>query len=161
MKIYDNHTHLNDKPFAGKEADYIQKARDLDVVGMNCVGQDPEMNLGALELAKRFANVKAIIGYCPLAPHLMFPQFLNDNDPEQRILGITLGVEQMKVCDEIWIFGGRISNGMAFELEKAKELGIPVRLYDDDGNRISPATMMIDDRVSEDYRNAIRGLKFV
>ncbi len=58
MKIYDNHTHLNDKPFAGKEADYIQKARDLDVVGMNCVGQDPEMNLGALELAKRFANVK-------------------------------------------------------------------------------------------------------
>ena len=67
----------------------------------------------------------------------------------------------MKVCDEIWIFGGRISNGMAFELEKAKELGIPVRLYDDDGNRISPATMMIDDRVSEDYRNAIRGLKFV
>ena len=65
MKIYDNHTHLNDKPFAGKEADYIQKARDLDVVGMNCVGQDPEMNLGALELAKRFANVKAIIGYCP------------------------------------------------------------------------------------------------
>lgn len=64
MKIYDNHTHLNDKPFAGKEADYIQKARDLDVVGLNCVGQDPEMNLGALELAKRFANVKAIIGYC-------------------------------------------------------------------------------------------------
>ena len=27
MKIYDNHTHLNDKPFAGKEADYIQKAQ--------------------------------------------------------------------------------------------------------------------------------------
>ena len=45
--------------------------------------------------------------------------------------------------------------------EQAKELGIPVRLYDDDGNRISPATMMIDDRVSEEYRNAIRGLKFV
>ena len=49
---------------------------------------------------------------------------------------------------------------MAFELEKAKELGIPVRLYDDDGNRISPATMMIDDRVSEEYRHAIHGLKF-
>ena len=97
----------------------------------------------------------------PDGPHLMFPQFLNDNDPEQRILGITLGVEQMKVCDEIWIFGGRISNGMAFELEQAKELGIPARLYDDDGNRISPATMMIDDRVSEEYRKAIHGLKFV
>lgn len=103
----------------------------------------------------------AVVGYCPLVPHLLFPQFLNDKDPEQRILGITLGVEQMKVCDEVWIFGGHISNGMAFELEKAKELGIPVRLYDNDGSRISPDTMMIDDRVSEEYRNAIRGLKFV
>ena len=46
-------------------------------------------------------------------------------------------------------------------VEKAKELGIPVRLYDNDGNRINPATMMIDDRISEEYRNAIRGLKFV
>ena len=80
---------------------------------------DVERNLKA---ARKHARMAAIIGYCPLAPHLMFPQFLNDNDPEQRILGITLGVEQMKVCDEIWIFGGRISNGMAFELEKAKEL---------------------------------------
>ena len=118
---------------------------------------DVERNLKA---ARKHARMAAIIGYCPLAPHLMFPQFLNDNDPEQRILGITLGVEQMKVCDEIWIFGGRISNGMAFELEKAKELGIQARLYDDDGNRISPATMMIDDRVSEEYRHAIHGLKF-
>ena len=114
-----------------------------------------------LKAARAHARMAAIIGYCPMAPHLLFPQFLNDSDPEQRILGITLGVEQIKVCDEIWIFGGRISNGMAFELEQAKELGIPVRLYDDDGNRISPATMMIDDRVSEEYRNAIRGLKFV
>lgn len=119
---------------------------------------DVEKNLKA---ARKHAHMAAIIGYCPIAPHLMFPRFLNDNDPEQRILGITLGIEQMKVCDEIWIFGGRISNGMAFELEQAKELGIPARLYDDEGNRISPTTMMIDDRIGEEYRNAIRGLKFV
>ena len=111
--------------------------------------------------ARKYSRFAVDSGFIPIAPHLLFPQFLNDNDPEQRILGITLGVEQMKVCDEIWIFGGRISNGMAFELEQAKELGIPARLYDDDGNRISPATMMIDDRVSEEYRKAIHGLKFV
>ena len=87
---------------------------------------DVERNLKA---ARKHARMAAIVGYCPMAPHLMFPQFLNDNDPEQRILGITLGVEQMKVCDEIWIFGGRISNGMAFELEKAKELGIDMLVY--------------------------------
>lgn len=119
---------------------------------------DVERNVKA---ARKHARMAAIIGYCPIAPHLLFPQFLNDRDPEERIMGITLGVEQMKMCDEVWVFGSRISNGMGFELEKAKELGIPVRLYDNDGNRINPATMMIDDRISEEYRNAIRGLKFV
>lgn len=119
---------------------------------------DVERNVKA---ARKHARMAEIIGYCPIAPHLLFPQFLNDRDPEERIMGITLGVEQMKMCDEVWVFGSRISNGMGFELEKAKELGIPVRLYDNDGNRINPATMMIDDRISEEYRNAIRGLKFV
>ena len=119
---------------------------------------DVERNVKA---ARKHARMAAIIGYCPIAPHLLFPQFLNDRDPEERIMGITLGVEQMKMCDEVWVFGSRISNGMGFELEKAKELCIPVRLYDNDGNRINPATMMIDDRISEEYRNAIRGLKFV
>lgn len=119
---------------------------------------DVERNVKA---ARKHARMAAIIGYCPIAPHLLFPQFLNDRDPEERIMGITLGVEQMKMCDEVWVFGSRISNGMGFELEKAKELGIPVRLYDNGGNRINPATMMIDDRISEEYRNAIRGLKFV
>lgn len=65
MKIFDNHTHLNDAPFKGKEAEYVKRAADLDVVGMNCAGQDPQMNLDALKLASEFANVKAIIGYCP------------------------------------------------------------------------------------------------
>ena len=119
---------------------------------------DVERNVKA---ARKHARMAAIIGYCPIAPHLLFPHFLNDRDPEERIMGITLGVEQMKMCDEVWVFGSRISNGMGFELEKAKELGIPVRLYDNDGNSINPATMMIDDRISEEYRNAIRGLKFV
>lgn len=118
---------------------------------------DVEKNLKA---ARQHAHFAAIVGYCPIAPHLMFPQILNDNEPEQRILGITLGVELMKVCDEIWIFGSRISNGMAYELEQAKGLKIPVRLYDDNGNRINPETMMIDDRISDEYRNAIRGLRF-
>lgn len=119
---------------------------------------DVERNLKA---ARKHARMAAIIGYCPIAPHLFFPQFLNDKDPEERIQGITLGVEQMKICDEVWVFGGHISNGMAYELEKAKELKIPVRLYDNEGNRINPATMMIDDRISDAYHKAIYGLEFV
>lgn len=102
-----------------------------------------------------------VAGYCPFAPHLFFPQILDDKDSEERIKGITLGVEQMKVCDEVWVFGTYISKGMGYELEKAKELRIPVQLYDAEGNRINPATLMIDERVSEEYCKAIYGLEFV
>ena len=64
-------------------------------------------------LAKAHARFAARCGYCPVVPHLMYPQFLKDSDPDERILGITLGVELMKICDEVWIFGSTISNGMA------------------------------------------------
>lgn len=94
-------------------------------------------------------------------PHLMFPQFLDDSNPEERILGITLGVELMKICDEVWIFGSTISNGMAFELEHARKFGIPIRVYSDDEKRIYPETMMIDDRLTEEFCKAIYCMRFV
>lgn len=94
-------------------------------------------------------------------PHLMFPQFLDDSNPEERILGITLGVELMKICDEVWIFGSTISNGMAYELEHARKFGIPIRVYSDDKKRIYPETMMIDDRLTEEFCKAIYCMRFV
>lgn len=66
----------------------------------------------------------------------------------------------MKSCDEVWIFGSTISSGMAYELEKVRELGIPVRLYSNNGDRIYPETMMIDDRLTDAFRMAVRDLKF-
>ena len=61
---------------------------------------DVERNVA---LAKAHARFAARCGYCPVVPHLMYPQFLKDSDPDERILGITLGVELMKICDEVWI----------------------------------------------------------
>lgn len=31
MQIFDSHTHLNDTPYAGHEAEFVQQAADLDV----------------------------------------------------------------------------------------------------------------------------------
>lgn len=116
---------------------------------------------GNVKRARGYAKFIAGCGYVPIIPHLFYPTFLSDDDAEERILGITLGVEQMKGCDEFWMYGTHISEGMAFELEKAREFGIPVRLYDRDGNRIEPATLMIDDRCDSEYRKAVYGLRFV
>ena len=47
---------------------------------------DVERNVA---LAKAHARFAARCGYCPVVPHLMYPQFLKDSDPDERILGIT------------------------------------------------------------------------
>ena len=115
---------------------------------------------GNIEQARRFSRMAAFCGYCPITPHLLYPQFLGDGEPEERILGINLGVELMLICDQVWIFGDKISDGMEYELNFAKEHRIPVRLYDSKMNRIDPDTMKIDDRVDEEYYNAVKDLKF-
>ena len=33
----------------------------------------------------------------------------------------------LEVCDELWLCGGRVSSGMAREIEEAQRLGIPIR----------------------------------
>ena len=66
-------------------------------------------------------------GAVPLAPHLLYPQILNDSIPEERETGIRLGLEILKRCEEIWICGDRISTGMKREAAYAKDRGIPVR----------------------------------
>lgn len=65
MEIFDSHTHLNDEPFRGKEAAYLTHAQELGVTRVACCGQDPEFNERAVALSERFANVYAIVGYCP------------------------------------------------------------------------------------------------
>ena len=46
---------------------------------------DVETNVRSARRYSRFAVDK---GYIPIAPHLLFPQFLDDNKPEERELGL-------------------------------------------------------------------------
>lgn len=112
------------------------------------------------DLARQYSRFVAKVGYCPVTPHLVYPQFLNDNDPDERILGLKLGVELLKVCDEVWIFGTVISQGMAYELDHARKHNIPVRIYDLALNRIMGDTLQIDDRIDDYFRRAVHGLRF-
>ena len=63
----------------------------------------------------------------PVAVHLLYPQFLNDNDLAQRSAGLTMGHRVLLACDELWVCGEHISSGMAAEITEAEKLGIPVR----------------------------------
>lgn len=66
-------------------------------------------------------------GHTPIAPHLLYTQMLDDGDPAQREIGLSLGRKLLEHADELWVCGDRISSGMAAEIAEAVELGIPVR----------------------------------
>ena len=83
-------------------------------------------NVSAVRKYSRFAVDR---GYIPIAPHLLFPQFMEESDPEQRRLGIFFGLVLQSKCKEVWVFGGNITKGMAVEIEKAHERGLPVRYF--------------------------------
>jgi hypothetical protein len=66
----------------------------------------------------------------PLAPHLLFPQFLDDGNPDDRKLGLRFGLILLDRCEEVWVFGDRLSEGMAAEIVRAERRGIPIKRYD-------------------------------
>ena len=66
-------------------------------------------------------------GYLPLAPHMFFPTFLDENAPRERELGIQFGLEWLGECQELWIIGRRITRGMKREIAAARAMNIPVR----------------------------------
>ena len=77
----------------------------------------------------RFALDK---GNIPLAPHLMFPQFMNDKDEKERELAIFMDIILMGKCQEVWVLGDVISRGMSIEIEKAKKRRQPIRYFNKD-----------------------------
>lgn len=70
-------------------------------------------------------------GRIPLAPHLLYPQFMDDSDRESRELGLFFALVLLCKCDEVWVFGNTISNGMIREIEKAKRREITVRYFNE------------------------------
>ena len=64
----------------------------------------------------------------PIAPHVYFTQFLDDDKLIERSIGMDAGLALLSMCEEIWVFGiYKPSEGMRREIEYAKMHGIPVR----------------------------------
>jgi len=71
--------------------------------------------------------------YMPIAPHLLFPQFMDDDNIEERGVAINYGLNLIVMCDEIWVFGETFSTGMATEVAFAHLLiNKKIRFFKDD-----------------------------
>lgn len=79
--------------------------------------------------ARRYGRFAVMEKAVPIIPHLMYPQFLDENEASERQLGIDMGLVLLGKCHEIWVFGDRISSGMTVEIKKAKKWNIPIRYF--------------------------------
>lgn len=78
-------------------------------------------------MAIEYCRYAASGGVAPIAPHLLFPLFLQDSNSEERKKGIEMGLRFLASCDELWVFGARISEGMGREFADAQRLSIKIR----------------------------------
>ena len=88
--------------------------------------KDYRSNIALAKWVCRYITGK---GYIPYCPHLYFPRFLMDSDPDEREIGMFMGQTWLAQCDELWVIGRRVSEGMAREITWAKKSGIPVKRY--------------------------------
>lgn len=82
-----------------------------------------------IESARRYSRFAVVMGCIPIAPHLLFPQFLDDNDPDERKLGLFFGNVLMSKCTEVWVFGDYISSGMRSEINLARQKNYHIRYF--------------------------------
>ena len=82
-----------------------------------------------IEMARKYSRFAVDKHYLPIAPHLLFTQFMNDEIPEERETAIFMNFVLMSKCAEIWVFGDVISAGMQAEINRAKHKYMKIRYF--------------------------------
>ena len=88
--------------------------------------EDVEANV---EIARRFCRVALQRRTIPVAPHLLFPQFMDDAVPGERELAMFMNRIVLSRMDAIWVYADRISTGMRQEIEWAYVQGTPIKYF--------------------------------
>ena len=89
--------------------------------------------------ARRYCAFALAQGALPIAPHLLFPQFLGteavchaEETEETRELALHMGMILLTKCRELWFFGNVVSDGMKREINRARWRGMIVRHFTSD-----------------------------
>ena len=138
--MYRNHEGYPD-PTAGaalariEQGEYRQRCPFMPLVYICSPYQgDVEHNTQAAQRYSRFALENKRL---PIAPHLLFPQFMGAETDSTRELALHMGMILLTKCHELWYFGDRISEGMKLELNRARLRGIPVRHFNENCEEVS------------------------
>ena len=83
-----------------------------------------------LKEARRYCRFALAKGGVPIAPHLLFPQFMKEST--ERELAMRMDLLILERCDKIFVFGKRASSGMQAEIAYAEKRKIPIRFITED-----------------------------
>lgn len=81
---------------------------------------------GNLEKAKLYTEYALRCGVAPVTPHF-YALCLNDIDPKEREIGRAAGMSLLWFCDELWIFGDEVTDGMKAEIDFCRSLSLKTR----------------------------------
>ena len=79
--------------------------------------------------AREYSRYAIQRGCIPLAPHLLFPQFMSEET--ERELAMQMDLILLTKCDELWVFGEKVTKGMGTEINKAERKHIKIRYFSD------------------------------
>lgn len=76
-----------------------------------------------MSLARFYVKMVASQFRCrAIAPHSFLPEYLDDNIPEEREIGLQFGLSVLELSKAMVVCGSRISRGMLGEIRRAKQL---------------------------------------
>lgn len=87
---------------------------------------DTEYNIRQARKYSRFAYEQNTI---PITPHLLYPQFMSNEKPEERADAMHFNYVLLGKCNELWVFGDVISKGMDYEISIAKKRNQIIRWF--------------------------------
>lgn len=82
-----------------------------------------------IEMARKYCRFAVDKHYLPIAPHILFTQFMDDTISEERETAIFMNFVLMSKCVELWVFGDVISAGMQAEINRAKRKNMKIRYF--------------------------------
>ncbi|KEO83164.1 TatD family hydrolase [Tumebacillus flagellatus] len=132
--LVDTHTHLNSPKFEGELEELVARARANGVGKMVIPSYDYDSNLRAIEIAERFEDVYALVGYHPTDINDLTDehyQKLHDWSKHEKVVAIgEIGL------DYYWDTTTPELQAQSFrkQIAVAKELGRPIIIHDRDAH---------------------------
>ena len=76
--------------------------------------------------AREYSRTAYEHGFTPIAPHLLFTQFMDDNIPEERSDALLMNKVLVRKANIMFVCGDVITDGMKAEMIYARRMGLTV-----------------------------------